>query len=236
MSNLTTTNGKADLSAKAEQALVEGDLSQMTPGERVNYYRAICESMGLNPLTRPFRYMRLNGALVLYATRDATDQLRKRDAISITLPKIQVIDGVYVVTANAKNKLGREDEATGAVNIAGLKGEAMANAMMKAETKAKRRVTLSICGLGFTDESEVDSIPGAQKVEEAAVTTPDPDALYKQRFDELTAVKDEAGFKAVTKAIGQDKGAGALTKFALDELHLLAKQDQGQAAGREDPP
>ena len=30
---------------------------------------------------------------------------------------------------------------------------------MKAETKSKRRVTLSICGLGFLDESEIDTIP-----------------------------------------------------------------------------
>jgi hypothetical protein len=33
--------------------------------------------------------------------------------------------------------------------------------MMKAETKAKRRVTLSICGLGMLDETEVADIPGA---------------------------------------------------------------------------
>jgi hypothetical protein len=46
------------------------------------------------------------------------------------------------------------------VPIANLKGEARANAFMKAETKAKRRVTLSICGLGILDETEIDSIDG----------------------------------------------------------------------------
>ena len=35
---------------------------------------------------------------------------------------------------------------------------------MKAVTKAKRRVTLSICGLGMLDETEVESIPGAKAV------------------------------------------------------------------------
>ena len=30
---------------------------------------------------------------------------------------------------------------------------------MKAETKAKRRVTLSICGLGMLDETEVETVP-----------------------------------------------------------------------------
>ena len=35
---------------------------------------------------------------------------------------------------------------------------------MKAETKAKRRATLSLCGLGLLDESEVDSIPSSRRV------------------------------------------------------------------------
>ena len=42
-------------------------------------------------------------------------------------------------------------------------GESRANAIMKATTKAKRRVTLSICGLGgMPDESELDTMPGVQ--------------------------------------------------------------------------
>ncbi|EOV0478051.1 hypothetical protein ACOIM4_001927, partial [Campylobacter coli] len=45
---------------------------------------------------------------------------------------------------------------TGALNIKNLGGDNLANAIMKAITKAKRRVTLSICGLGMLDESELD--------------------------------------------------------------------------------
>jgi len=45
-----------------------------------------------------------------------------------------------------------------------LQGESLANALMKAETKAKRRVTLSICGLGMLDETEIGSIPTAGNV------------------------------------------------------------------------
>ena len=51
------------------------------------------------------------------------------------------------------------------LSLAILKGEAKANAVMKAETKAKRRVTLSICGMGWVDESEIDSIPNARRVD-----------------------------------------------------------------------
>src|SRR5690606_8779893 len=64
----------------------------------------------------------------------------------------------------AKDRNGRVDSDTGAVPIAGLKGEAKANAILKAITKAKRRVTLSMVGLGMLDESEVETIPGARVV------------------------------------------------------------------------
>ena len=85
-------------------------------------------------------------------------------SVSITRTTAQYLDDLYVVTADARTADGRTDSGTGAVCIKGLAGEAKANAIMKAETKAKRRVTLSICGLGMTDESEVGSIDEAEPV------------------------------------------------------------------------
>lgn len=125
------------------------------------YYREVCASVGLNPLTKPFDYITLNGRLVLYAKKDATDQLRQNHGISITALERQTIEGVYLVTAHALTPTGRQDTSTGAVSIKGLQGDALANAFMKAETKAKRRVTLSICGLGLLDETELETIPNA---------------------------------------------------------------------------
>lgn len=150
MSNIVTSNS-------IESVLIQGDLSKLTPEQRVSYYNNVCESVGLNPLTKPFDYINLNGKLTLYAKRDATDQLRKIHQVSVTISQRERIEDIYVVTAKATSQ-GREDESTGAVNIAGLKGDALANALMKAETKAKRRVTLSICGLGILDETETDTI------------------------------------------------------------------------------
>ncbi len=149
-----------------EKVVVQGDLSKLTPQERVLYYRQVCESLGLNPLTRPFDYIVLNGKLTLYARKDATDQLRRIHGISVQIVGREFVDalGLYVVTARATAPDGRTDEAVGAVSVKGLSGENLANAIMKAETKAKRRVTLSVVGLGWTDESEVDTIPGAQTV------------------------------------------------------------------------
>jgi hypothetical protein len=48
------------------------------------------------------------------------------------------------------------------VALGTLKGDALANALMKCETKAKRRVTLSLAGLGWLDETELETIPGVR--------------------------------------------------------------------------
>ncbi len=161
-----------------ERALIEGDLSTLTTEQRSNYYMRVCEALNLNPFSKPFDYLRLNGRLVLYATRTATDQLRKLHGVSITGLEREQIGELLVVTASARASDGRTDSAIGAVAIGGLKGESLANAMMRAETKSKRRVTLSLCGLGMIDESEVDSIPDAERV-----------ALPEESFE---PIKDQA--------------------------------------------
>lgn len=152
------------LAEAIEQVVVGGDLSALSAPQRVSYYHKVCESVGLNPLTRPFEYLKLNGKLVLYARRDAADQLRTIHGISLSKPAIEYVDDLVIVTVEAINRQGRTDTDLGAVSCKGLQGEAKANAMMKAITKAKRRVTLSLAGLGWLDDTEVDSIPGAQRI------------------------------------------------------------------------
>lgn len=165
MSEAITTyrNGNERLSEAIERVLITGDLSPLTPEQRVQYYNRVCESVGLNPYTRPFDYLKLNGKLVLYARKDATEQLRKIHQVSVVRLEREHIGDCYCVTAYARDASGREDSDTGVVAVKGLTGENLANAIMKATTKAKRRTTLSICGLGMLDETEVESIPGAVK-------------------------------------------------------------------------
>lgn len=159
---MTTALATIGIGGQLEQLIVNGNLAGLSSEQRVSYYNAVCESVGLNPLTRPFEFITLNGKLVMYARRDCTDQLRKVHGVSINIAARELVEDVYVVTAGGTDRSGRRDEAIGAVPLVGLKGEARANAMMKAETKAKRRVTLSLCGLGMLDENEVDSVSGAQ--------------------------------------------------------------------------
>jgi hypothetical protein len=145
-----------------EQVLIAGDLSGLTEAQRLSYYKALCQSLGLNPLSKPFEYLWLNGKLRLYALRDCADQLRRLHGISITITGRERLGDLYLVMARARDRTGREDESLGAVTLGTLKGDALANALMKAETKAKRRVTLSLAGLGWLDETEIATIPGVR--------------------------------------------------------------------------
>ena len=173
--------------AVLENVLIQGNLATLTPQERTTYYLSVCESLGLNPLTRPFEYLTFQGKLILYARRDCTEQLRRRDNISITIVGRKLDGVVYTVSARAKTPDGREDESDGVVCVDGMKGEALANAFMKAETKAKRRVTLSICGMGLLDESEIGATSGAdpdptparpvRQIAAAPVAAPTPDEV-----------------------------------------------------------
>lgn len=156
MSNITVQEKNM---AAVESALVMNDISKLNTQERMAYYDAICESVGLNPLTKPFAFLSLQGKTVLYATKDCTEQLRKINGVSTQIVSKGVEDGMYVVHIKARDKNGREDEDVSAIPIGNNHGNDFANIMMKAITKAKRRVTLSICGLGILDESELDTIP-----------------------------------------------------------------------------
>ncbi len=156
MSNLPSAVDKNF--AAVEAALVQNDLSKMNVEQRLQFYKAVCDSIGLNYITQPLAYIMLNGKITLYAKRDAADQLRKIHGVSIQILSRETRDGLYIVTVKAKDKTGREDEATGVIPIEGRKGADLANDMLKCETKAKRRVTLSICGLGLLDETELGTI------------------------------------------------------------------------------
>ncbi len=155
-----------------ERVLISGDLGKLTPDQRLSYYKNVCDSVGLNPLTNPFQYLKLNGKTVLYAGKGCAEQLRAINNVSLSIPDRSLIGDVYVVTVRATMK-GRTDEDEGSVSTKGLYGEALANAHMKALTKAKRRVTLSLVGLGMLDETEAETIPGAVMTPAAFAAHPD---------------------------------------------------------------
>ena len=73
---MTEQTWSMDLEAAlTESYTLNGDTSRLTDAERQTHYTALCRALHLNPLTQPFQWLKLNGKLVLYITRTATDQL-----------------------------------------------------------------------------------------------------------------------------------------------------------------
>lgn len=159
-----------DAAKVVESIVLRGDLSGLDPAQRARHYVRVCESLGLNPDAQPFAYLRLNGKEILYATRGATDQLAAIHRITreiIDGPKVMDLAGTKVVmcAAKATHPNGRTE-----TSIATLPFSDPANVLMKAETKAKRRVTMSILGLALLDEMELETIPAAAQEPGGGVT------------------------------------------------------------------
>lgn len=207
-----STEVKAPSSGVLEALVLSGDLSRMSEQQKVLYYRQLCDSLGLNWTTQPFAIIKFQGKEVMYAKKDCTEQLRKLHGISVTDLTTDMQPGsVYVVTCKMKDKEGKTDMSTGVVSIEGLKGEFLANALMKAETKAKRRATLSICGLGMLDETEIET------VDAKAMVVSFPEEPAKRPITE----------KAFTDAIVRiNKGEREIISKLRETVHLTDDQRQ----------
>lgn len=174
-----------------EGLLIQGDLEKLTAEGRIAYYIHRCKTQGLDPLSRPFDYIKVPGMikgthkLVLYANKNCAEQLREIHHISSTILKEETESGVLRVYVRASKPIiidgkliaYREFDEVGAVSIAGVGSTELANARMKAVTKAHRRAALGIQGLGLSDESETETIKGAVRV------TPEEVESLSARFD-----------------------------------------------------
>lgn len=178
MTDLTLTDKQQQpfTAATLEALVVGGDLSKLSSTQRVEYYTARCTRAGLDPATQPFQYLNLQGKLTLYATKTCTDQLSNLHGIRLSILGQDTVEGTRIVTVRAETRDGRATEEIGALPIAGLKGDALANALMKCVTKAKRRAVLSVCGLGMMDETEIDTVHGAKPYASGTVSTLQPPA------------------------------------------------------------
>jgi hypothetical protein len=167
--------------------ILSGDLSKLSATDKVQYFNGYCERLGLDPFTQPFQILRLNGKEILYLTRAGAQQLNKLHSVSheIVSRNIHEAASTYEVIARASLPDGRHTESIGAVTIANLKGEAYCNALMKAETKAKRRATLDLLGLGLLDESEVASIVPNEPVMASKMVTDDIEKALEYTYDNV---------------------------------------------------
>jgi hypothetical protein len=215
---IAVNNDPKELSQEVLTKLVlKGDLSGLSEREKVEYYVQFCKRLGLDPATQPFKLLSLGGKITLYAGRECCQQLNMLHKVSHKITSREKIDDLYIVTAQASQE-GRVTESTGAVCLTGLKGDGLANAVMKCETKAKRRATLDLLGLGLLDESEVETIRGAKSIEYGV-----DGVLKSEKVIGGSAVMDAPKLESTpsTPVVSPPEKAGNIDQDRLSELKLL---------------
>lgn len=230
-----------------ERVLVGGDLAKLTPSMRLNYYRARCEIAGLDWRTQPFLYLNLQGRLVLYAPRTCTDQLAAKHRLGARVLERWTEDDIAYVLGEITGPDGRTTQDVGAVPIVGLKGDQLANARMKAVTKAFRRATLRHCGLSEMADVEADTVgrpiavdpethalAPSEEVLRGSLTVEEADAVRRKALTQLTHAFAKRGLTGTrlklhvaTHLIGPIADVKALTTAKVLHLaELLTDLDQ----------
>jgi hypothetical protein len=152
------TRGKPLSDEVLSKLLLSGDITGLSEYERVLYYKAVCERVGLDPSTQPFTILNLKKKkagggyeprTILYLNAGGAQQLNKLYKVSHSLTDERLSKNLYRVFYRASLPDGRYTDSCGAVAIDGLEGEDLANAVMRAESKSKRRSTLDLLGLSF---------------------------------------------------------------------------------------
>lgn len=229
MNTLPQTKPVIDLVA-IEKVLIQGDLAGLNIDQRLTYVKTVCESLGINHLTNPFGYIMFDGKVQLYAKKDCTEQLRRLYGVSVTDMTSKFENDLYIVFAKLQDATGRTDMSTGAVEVSNLKGKALANAIMKSETKAKRRGTLSICGLNILDESEVEDNPEKTKLRPPQSADPLKSKVEPsiQPTEKKMNSKQKLTVEAMDKNIAWEYDLHGIGNNCKDEAEKKAKWDHAR--------
>lgn len=202
------SNDLQTLSSEILSSLIlKGDISGLDSKQRVTYVTNLCQRIGLDPLTQPFKILKLQGKEVLYADKGCAQQLCKIYGISTEITKQEKVENLYVVSVRAIGRDGRYSDEIGAVTIGDNKGDVLANALMKAVTKSKRRAVLAYCGLGMLDETEIETIPHAKTapiidVKEEENKLKEKIEMMRRAIKDISIVVPEKEYKEVLESYG----------------------------------
>lgn len=194
--------------------ILRGDLSGLSEAQLTEYMVYRSRASGLDPACQPFIVLEVDGKKQLYATKEAAAQLNQNRELSPEVSKEEWLldNSVYKVTYKVKEG-GRTTEDCGAVALViyqkgtqskpgeyvKMSAAGIADAIMKAHTKAKRRTILSHCGIGTNDKDDVPLVVADQgdgeEIKPATATVKDKPKAEKAKDKEQPAEKkgeDEA--------------------------------------------
>lgn len=221
---------------KILQLVVHGNLAGLSPEQKVTYYQMRCDALGLDWRTKPFAYVKRDGVESLYLLAEGAHQLRANRGIHpLGAPDLQFHDDHVIVTVTMVDRDGRKETDIGVVALAGLRGQAYGDAIMKAVTKARRRCTLALCGLGAEmvldgDEIDVSWEPVPDEIDEqrAAMraynrSISGPRMPTSRLFKRFWATAREHGWHddEVHGCIFEQWGHESVNQITHDQMHEL---------------
>lgn len=173
MSSALTTQETTVTAAAIHQVITAGDLSVLSEQDRIRYYMECCRDLGLNWRTQPFTLVKLKGGVMqMYLTAQGAEQLARVQGISTRQISAQEVKECYIVTIEARSPDGRLVTKTGGKSIKGLAGDALIDAIKKAETQAYRRAVRAIASLAPQQTLAPAEPIDAGELEEAAAVIP----------------------------------------------------------------
>lgn len=142
-----------------QQAVAGGrDTSGLKPEHRGALLNELARALRLNPLTKPVIFLKTGQGESIYVTRQGADQIAARLRLNretVEGPDIRKVGNVDVAFCKVRVSApdGRFETST-----ATLPAGDFAMVLMKVETKAKRRATLSLAGLGMLSEEDAEEM------------------------------------------------------------------------------
>lgn len=196
---MSTELQKIDMESVAvREYFRSGNVAQLRDSEKDFVLQKLCDRYGLDPILRPFDLISFQGGQKFYMTASATNQLANIKSLSREVGEISIDEAKMLAkcTVSVLDPQGRKENSTGYVSVARflaptkdnpvpkrvmMEGEDLANALLKLETKTKRRATMSFFGV-------MDSVGDYEDRSVAHVAAPDVSRPQLMR-DAATATK-----------------------------------------------
>lgn len=204
-----------------------GDFSVLSNEERNIFVEHICETYGLDKSSVPVRFVTDNKSkkVIPYLARTATDQLRMNLNISVIEQNVQFSpNGIAcIVTVKVQDDKGRTDMDVGSVFLGNATGDDYAKQIMSCVTKAKRRATISLSGIGILDEAEIMSMTSEEVLSKSKELELDFDLMSQSVNNEIKEISDEN--KVLINKVFDNAESNGTMNTSLEYLKQKFKKD-----------
>jgi hypothetical protein len=158
------TDSSSAVVTAVDAALMRGDVTKLSPADRVRLLRRLAEESQLAwGAAPPITLVSAQGKLVPYITKGGADQLAQVRGASIEgLEAEDDPSGIVTYTAHVIDRDGRRNVDVGSCEYDTTRPATRARARMVAATRARRRALLGLLGSGFAWLQEAEAAVGLE--------------------------------------------------------------------------